>query len=205
MKRILFLFIALFSFNLQVLMVSAQTAPDMTFTEDEAAEAINAATPPEADQAQTTGGQETPTFRPPASFGYVSPVRNVTIPGFISRVISFALGIVGAIFLVMLIYGGFQWMTAGSQFSANGTTPGKSASQVSNAKTTIKNAVIGMTIVALSYTIVTSIFTLGNQVIEGVPVTDTDTGPTGGDLPNGYTFTCEELDLNGNGDCGADD
>jgi hypothetical protein len=158
MKRILFLLALIVGLSVATPVVIAQEAPAPT----------PATVPAEADQAQTTGGQETPTFRPPASFGYVSPVRNVTIPGFISRVISFALGIVGAIFLVMLIYGGFQWMTAGSQFSANGTAPGKSASQVSNAKTTLKNAVIGMMIVALSYTIVTAVFTLGNQVIEGV-------------------------------------
>jgi len=163
MKKFLILVVTLVGLAFQGSFVSAQGTPAPAPT-----------TPAAADQRQTTGGQESPTFRAPSEFGYDSPVDMVSVPDFIGRLISFALGIVGAIFLVMLIYGGFQWMTAGSQFAANGTTPGKSASQVSAAKTTLKNAVIGMIIVGLSYTIVTSIFTLGNSVLRDAPTTEAD-------------------------------
>lgn len=115
-------------------------------------------TPAAADQTQTESAQESPTFRPPSSFGYTSPVRG-NLTGFINRLINFALGIVGAILLATFIYGGGSWMIASDP------------KQVQAAKDTLKNAVIGMAIVTLSYTIVTSIFALGNQVIQQAPAT----------------------------------
>ena len=114
--------------------------------------------PTAADQTQTESAQESPTFRPPSSFGYTSPVRG-NLVGFINRLINFALGIVGAILLATFVYGGGSWMVASDP------------KQVQAAKDTLKNAVIGMAIVALSYTIVTAIFTVGNQVLERAPTT----------------------------------
>ena len=115
-------------------------------------------------------GGDVPTFRSPTEFGYQSPVGNdTTINSFISRIIKFALGIVGAVFLAMLIYSGILWMTAGSQFSGSGDKPGSSTSQIAKAKASIKNAVIGMAIVALSYAIVTTVFNVGNSVLRSPP------------------------------------
>lgn len=173
MKKFLIAFIGLslsLSFGGSVF---AQGAPDMTFTEEEAAAAEAAATPAASDQAQTQSAEESPTFRPPADFGYTSPVTG-NLTGFINRLINFALGIVGAILLATFIYGGGSWMIASDP------------KEVQAAKATLKNAVIGMAIVTLSYTIVTAIFTLGNQVIQPLPAasdaeTETPTPPaTGG-------------------------
>lgn len=155
MKKFLILVVTLVGLASQGSFVSAQGTP-----------APAPAVPAEADQRQTTGGQESPTFRAPSEFGYNSPVDMVSVPDFIGRLISFALGIVGAILLATFVYAGGVWMTAGGD-----------AKKVDTAKTTLKNAVIGMMIVALSYTIVTSIFTLGNQVIEGVPAVEEEGTP----------------------------
>lgn len=120
--------------------------------------------PAAVSQEQSTMGQEVPTFRSPSSFGYESPVGDISVTGFISRLISFALGIVGAILLATFVYGGGSWMIAGGD-----------AKKVEAAKATLKNAVIGMVIVALSYTIVTAVFSLGNAAIQGAPATPTPT------------------------------
>lgn len=135
--------------------------------------AQTAPAPAAADQAQTESAQESPTFRSASSFGYISPVSG-NLTGFINRLINFALGIVGAILLATFIYGGGSWMIASDP------------KEVQAAKATLKNAVIGMAIVTLSYTIVTAIFTIGNQVIAPIPAasdaeTETPTPPaTGG-------------------------
>lgn len=142
----------------------AQSAPDMTFTEEEAAAASGDA-PAATDPARTVSAEETPTFRPPGDFGYTSPITG-NLAGFINRLIKFALGIVGAILLATFIYGGGSWMIASDP------------KEVQAAKTTLKNAVIGMAIVSLSYTIVTTIFTLGNQVIQQPAVTTEETPET---------------------------
>ncbi len=158
MKKLLILVVTLVSLASQGSFVSAQDTP-----EPAPAPAAAPTVPAEADQTQTTGGQESPTFRDPGEFGYNSPVRMVSIPDFIGRLISFALGIVGAILLATFVYAGGTWMTAGGD-----------PKKVESAKMTLKNAVIGMMVVALSYTIVTAVFTLGNQVIEGVPEVQED-------------------------------
>lgn len=53
-----------------------------------------------------------------------------------------AIGLVGIIFLILAIYSGFRWMTA----------RGDKAS-VTEAKETLKNAIIGLIMVVLAYTI----------------------------------------------------
>ncbi|MCE9586450.1 pilin [Candidatus Uhrbacteria bacterium] len=60
----------------------------------------------------------------------------------IGNVINIALGFMGVVLLVMLLYAGFLWMTSG------GDTKGVQA-----AKTMITNAVAGVVIVAVSYAI----------------------------------------------------
>jgi len=66
----------------------------------------------------------------------------------IGNVISLALGFIGIILLVMLLYAGFLWMTAGGDVAG-----------VKAAKTMITNAVVGVIIVAVSYAI--TAFVLG--------------------------------------------
>jgi hypothetical protein len=64
------------------------------------------------------------------------------IPQLVGQLISALLGLFGALFLVLIIWGGVQYMTSGGD-------PGK----VKHAKETLVNAIVGMLIVALSYAI----------------------------------------------------
>jgi len=64
------------------------------------------------------------------------------IPQIVGRLISALLGLFGALFLVLIIYGGVQYMLAGGD-----------EKKVMAARQTIINAIIGMVIVALSYAI----------------------------------------------------
>lgn len=65
----------------------------------------------------------------------------------IGRVINIFLGFLGVIFLGLMLYAGFLWMTAGGD-----------AEKVEQAKHSIRNAVIGLVIIALSWAIVTFVF-----------------------------------------------
>lgn len=80
------------------------------------------------------------------------------LPTMIGRIIYIALGTVGFIFLVLLLYSGFQYMTA------NGN-PEKIKSAVAR----IRNAVIGLLIIAFSFAIVNFIlgWLVGDQSIWG--------------------------------------
>jgi hypothetical protein len=66
----------------------------------------------------------------------------------IGSLISAVLGVLGIVLLVMLLYAGFLWMTAGG----NGD-------QVGKAKTIMINSVIGLVILLASYSI--SLFVIG--------------------------------------------
>ncbi len=58
------------------------------------------------------------------------------------KIINVVLTILGILLLVLIMYAGFQWMTAGGN-----------EDQVKKAKTTLKNAIIGLVIVLLSWSI----------------------------------------------------
>ncbi len=60
----------------------------------------------------------------------------------IANLINVVLGLVGVILLILFIYAGFLWMTAGGD-----------SDQVKKAKSIFKNAIIGLLIVVLSYAI----------------------------------------------------
>lgn len=60
----------------------------------------------------------------------------------VARVIKVFLSLIGVIFLVLIIYAGFRWMTAGGN-----------ESQVSEAKSQLGNATIGLIIIVMSYAI----------------------------------------------------
>lgn len=64
------------------------------------------------------------------------------LPVIIGNVISGLLGLLGVILFIYLLYGGFTYMTAGGD-----------SKKVTEAVTVIKNAVIGMVIIALSFAI----------------------------------------------------
>jgi len=71
-----------------------------------------------------------------------------SLTGFIGGLVSAALGLLGIIFFMLLIYGGFLWMTA------QGDT-----TKVDKAKSILMSAVIGLAIVMAAYAI--SYFVVG--------------------------------------------
>jgi hypothetical protein len=104
-------------------------------------------------QPAATDTNVAPTIHTPAEYGYVNPLGTTNIRTIINRVIRTALGFVGALFLAMFVYGGAVWMTAAGD-----------EKKVQSAKTTIRNAVIGMLVIALSYGIISLIFQTAGQV-----------------------------------------
>ena len=91
----------------------------------------------------------------PTDFGLNNPLGSTDLRLIISRLIRAVLGVVGALFLVMFVYGGVMWMTAGD------------SKRIDTAKKTFVNAVIGMAIVAFSYSMVSLVFNLAGQVSGG--------------------------------------
>ena len=79
------------------------------------------------------------------SFELQNPLKTTSIPVILGNVISMFLGIVGALALAAFVYGGVMYMTA------RGNTE-----QVKKAVDTIKSAVIGLLIIAFSYTLTNS-------------------------------------------------
>ena len=68
--------------------------------------------------------------------------QQADLPTMIGRIINIALGFIGILLLVYLVYGGFLWMTSG------GSDEG-----VKKAQTMIKNAIIGLVIVIAAFAI----------------------------------------------------
>lgn len=64
----------------------------------------------------------------------------------IARIIRIVLSFLGVLTMVLIIYSGFKWMTAGG-----------SNEEVDKAKTILKNATIGLAIVMVSYALTTFI------------------------------------------------
>lgn len=67
-----------------------------------------------------------------------------TLPGAVGQVISVFLGLIGVVLLIIMVYAGFLWLTAGGNDE-----------QVARAKKLIRNGVIGL-IIALSAFVITS-------------------------------------------------
>lgn len=77
-----------------------------------------------------------------SAIGLPVPLAGIDPQTLIGRVISGLLGVVGSIALVMFMYGGFVWMTAGG-----------SQEKIKSAKGTIVWATIGLIVVFASYAI----------------------------------------------------
>lgn len=69
------------------------------------------------------------------------------IPQLLGQVVSGLLGVVGALFLILILYGGVQYMTAGGD-----------KAKVEKATMTIRNAILGLLVIAASYAITTFVF-----------------------------------------------
>jgi len=92
----------------------------------------------------------------------------------IAEIIRVALGFIGAVFLLLLLYGGFIYMTAAGN-----------PEQVEKAKKILKNAVIGLLIILLSYSITYFILRYLLAAITGGPPSGVSYGSGGGALGNG--------------------
>jgi len=67
---------------------------------------------------------------------------DLTLSSVIGSIIQIALGLLGIILLVIIIYSGFEWMTAGGN-----------SDKVESAKTRMINAVIGLILILAAYAI----------------------------------------------------
>jgi hypothetical protein len=108
-----------------------------------------------ADEAVTDTAPPPPT-RTPGEFGYVNPLGTTSLNTVINRVIRTVLGFVGALFLAMFVYAGVLYMTAGGDDK-----------KVSAAKTTMVNAVLGILVISLAYSIISIVFETARQVRGG--------------------------------------
>ena len=86
----------------------------------------------------------------------------------LASVISTVLGLVGVAFFLMVLYGGFLWMTAGGK-----------EEQIKKAKKLITNAVIGIAIVGMAYSIAYFV-TLAIEAGPELAAPANDPGETGG-------------------------
>ncbi|KKU73651.1 MAG: hypothetical protein UX98_C0005G0027 [Parcubacteria group bacterium GW2011_GWA2_47_26] len=85
--------------------------------------------------------------------------------GLIGSIVGYALAMVGVIFFVLMVYGGFLWMTARGK-----------EEQIKKAKDLLESAIIGIVIVFISY--VVTRFVVGRLVSVAVPTpTPTPTPP----------------------------
>jgi hypothetical protein len=94
------------------------------------------------------------------SYGAYTGLGTQDIRVTIARIIRAALGLLGIVTVVIIIYGGFLWMTAGGNDE-----------QVGKAKKCIYYGIIGLVIIFAAYALTQFIF---NQIITA---TTTDTGP----------------------------
>ena len=71
-------------------------------------------------------------------------VRTVAV-----NLINVLLGVLGIIFLLLVLYGGFLWMTAGGDDS-----------RAEKGRAIIRNAIVGLIVIFLAFAITTFVFTL---------------------------------------------
>jgi len=74
---------------------------------------------------------------------------NGDLATYITSAIKTIIGFVALLFIIMIITAGFRWMTAGGNKDS-----------IEKAKTTIKNAIIGVVVVMLSYVIVNTAYNI---------------------------------------------
>lgn len=93
-----------------------------------------------------------------------------SIPELIGNIVGTALSLIGVLFFLLMVYGGFLWMTAHGK-----------GDQVEKAQETIIAAVIGIIVVLASYAITSFVFSSVNS--------GQGTGVTSGGGPNGGNTT----------------
>lgn len=73
----------------------------------------------------------------------VNPLKTASIPELVKNVISTAVGVVGALALLIFVYGGFLWLTSGGE-----------AAKIQSGKDAMKWAAVGLAVVFSSYALV---------------------------------------------------
>jgi len=86
-------------------------------------------------------------------FGATGPPQGGVLQRTIFKIINYVLGFLGIVFMILIIYGGFVWMTSAGNDQ-----------RVTQAKKIIGNAAIGLAIVLISYGVTLLIF---RTLIEG--------------------------------------
>ncbi len=81
------------------------------------------------------------------SWGEQVPIGNSSLGGIVAKIIQAFLGLLGIIFLVLIIYAGFLWMTAQGD-----------EEKVKKAKEILQRAVIGLVIIVSAYAITYFVF-----------------------------------------------
>jgi len=107
------------------------------------------------------------------STGSAAGINTATgqLPIIIGTVISAALGLVGVIFLILMVYSGFMWMIARGD-----------EGKVEKSKETMINAIIGIVIVVAAYAIT-------SYIVQYVSKPATTTAPASGSQTTGGTST----------------
>ena len=82
---------------------------------------------------------------------------STTLPVLIGNIIRTFIGLLGIVFLLLMIYAGYQWLTAQGD-----------SDKVSHAKDLLKNAVIGLIIITAAYAIAS--FVIGAVANVAAPV-----------------------------------
>lgn len=91
---------------------------------------------------------------------------NTSFSGVIGTFIQPLIGLIGTLFMVLIIYGGVLWMTAGGN-----------EEQVTKAKKTVSSAVVGLVAVLMAYgiSLLVAVWLLGSEQISGVCITSDPT------------------------------
>ena len=94
----------------------------------------------------------------PSGVSDLNQLKDLKITDLIGRVIKTAMGIIGGIFLLLMIYGGVIWMT-GSTTVGGGATK----KDITKAKGIIVWATLGLLVILSSYAIVNFLFEIFNN------------------------------------------
>lgn len=104
-------------------------------------------------------------------------VSETTLAGTIGNIVQIILSLLGIIFMILMIYGGFVWLIAAGD-----------ESKVTTAKNVIRNSIIGLAIVLAAYAISNFVFAaLESSITPGQSQPATSGGATGGTGTGGTT------------------
>ena len=92
-----------------------------------------------------------------AQFQYETQLTNADLTVVIGRIVKIVIGFLGLIAVVIILIGGFQWMTSGGD-----------SEKIANARKLMTNGVIGLFIIVVAYAIALFIMNIIGNVIAPV-------------------------------------